>query len=367
MFLLVASLGFLASKTRGATKVLFGLGTVAVLCTVAGLRATTVGTDVAVYAVPLFNAAINLPLSEFLQIYSGTSVEPLFGIFAWITANAVMDIRWFLAALQMAVSLPVLITLLRVSPGHVGSGMLVYSLVTFGFSLNIMRQSIAAAILLLAFFALYRNQKLRYLFWLLIAAGFHLTGLLGVVFIPILYLFGRRSRDPSTARLVFPFGRVFWGTVAAISLVGTFLLGPRLLQSFSALKESYSYQLLNSQEGSLSGFAILFASVAVITYIFAVSLGLSEASIRQLRPVAAVLALGGVVSQYSLISPELGRIGTMFFFFAGVYFSLVLELIPAERARRAVIFALMLGSSSGYFFWIYVRGGSGDVFPYVFG
>jgi hypothetical protein len=362
-FSITGFLGFLASRSVGSRRWLLGAIALLPLCTLAGFRATTVGTDVEVYAAPIFEAARNVPLSDFLQSPLGGITEPIYTIFTWAIANSFQNLHWYLFFLQLVVVLPLLVTLIREFPTHIGSGLFVYSCITFGFSLNIMRQSIAASILILAFFALLHKKKLLFVLWIAVATGFHNTGILGLGFIPLLYLFGQQHEVRKHTVTRTNWWRPLVAFLSIALIISSFVFSPAILTWLSAYKASYAAQVEHVGQGSPNESAMLQFVLAAVVY-FLASRHVRPQLDSHLKPLLAGVGIAVIGTQYSIISPELGRIGMMFLVFLALFYPAALARLGDDRNRKAFVYTVMLVASLFYFVWVYVKGGSGEIYPY---
>ena len=140
-----------------------GLAIIAILipCILAGLRADTVGTDVKVYVEPIYHAAKE---STGFSDYMGQSwfyiwrykyvhdFEIGFTTLVFVIAKITGSLGMVLFFIHAFIVTPIYIGLRRMHKTYpISFGMLVFYLMFYNTSLNMMRQWIAMAILLMAF------------------------------------------------------------------------------------------------------------------------------------------------------------------------------------------------------------------------
>lgn len=167
----------------------------------AGMRDITVGTDVQVYVIPAYYAA--RASESVFQYMAVTKIEPGFALLVYGITQIFDSIFVILLAIHVIV---VILTYLSICnyQNKISSalGMLVFYLLYFNMSLNIMRQWMAMAILLYASKHMFSHKFIRYLILVGIASCFHETGLVGMLQCAIFAYLDKRSR------LVFRWGNV---------------------------------------------------------------------------------------------------------------------------------------------------------------
>lgn len=169
-------------------------------CILAGTRAITVGTDVAIYTAPLTEAAVQA--DSFMDFRQESWVE-LRRANVWLVKN-VADFEWGFCILIYIVSkifgslgmVLFAIQVLVIVPVYKGIcfykeklsiwfAMLVFYLMFYSVSLNLMRQSIAMSFLFLG--VQYLNRGRNKVFFILygIAISFHMSAIIGIIFFVI--------------------------------------------------------------------------------------------------------------------------------------------------------------------------------------
>lgn len=192
------SLLLIAMTEKRKTGIFVAASTVALLipCLIAGLRAQTIGTDVMVYVKPLTQAAIMADdLTEYFRTYWYASWRNLyamdydigFSLLVYVVAQLTNSLGAVLFAIQAFMIVPIYIALARTRRQFpVWLGMLVYYFLFYNCTLNMMRQWVAMAFLLLAFQML--TEKKQWQTWLLTAVAclFHSTA---VVALPLYLIY----------------------------------------------------------------------------------------------------------------------------------------------------------------------------------
>lgn len=176
---LLAGCVFLAKKAASAGDIKFVWGIIIALTVITGLRATSVGIDTEMY-IHNFNLVLNgqsnavygaestflFICNVLLQIVRSPQV--LLGIFALIT-NAFIILRFW--ELKDSVSFEVTV--------------FCYYASFYYFTLNIVRQFVAIAIIFWATRYIKKKQYLKFALFLLLASLFHQSALLGLIYLVI--------------------------------------------------------------------------------------------------------------------------------------------------------------------------------------
>lgn len=160
-------------------------------CLIAGLRDTSVGTDVLVYVEPLTNAALNSKsFTEYLSTYwfhiwtnyYTIDYEIGFSILVYIVTKIFRNIHAVLFFIQLLTIVPIYTAISKYREKYpVWIGMSIYYLMFFNSTLNMMRQWIAMGFLLLSF-QKFNNKNKKWIVYLIIACLFHYSAIIGLVF-----------------------------------------------------------------------------------------------------------------------------------------------------------------------------------------
>ncbi|WP_455137101.1 EpsG family protein [Thermophilibacter sp.] len=341
-------------------------------CLIAGLRDVSVGTDTSGYPLDYYQALSREPLTRVYANLSQTSaaVEPLFVIVVWIATRLFGSFGAVLFVLQLLVLLPLVSTLYReVDRSSIWIGILLYGLLVYGYSLNYARQMIAAAILVPVFFAASKGNYRLSLILCLLAAGFHITGLIGVLIVIVVFLSAAYCQDES--RLV-RFG-------VALSLVGVGacvlfgLVGKPLLNALVQLKPSYVDQIIGFGSGdpSLSalGLALVISIASIVILVLRKRASERRAGLAEREDVLLVVLVGlsGIFSQLSMFSVQLARVGTMLLTYVVILVPRIISTPFSSPARRRLYVGLALLAAFVYAVYLFVLNGVGEVVPYSFG
>jgi hypothetical protein len=155
---------------------------------IAGLRDSTVGSDMELYIVPIFNgiASNGQNLSEFIDSYPEIEIGYLF--VNYVIAQLTDQPFFLLLSIHILIIVPLYITAMRwreqLSPVLF---MFIFYMIFYQESLSIVRQSIALSFSMLAFTFFWEKKFIRYFLYMAIAFLFHQTAVIALSF-PLVYL-----------------------------------------------------------------------------------------------------------------------------------------------------------------------------------
>ncbi len=155
---------------------------------IAGLRDSTVGSDMELYIVPIFNgiASNGQNLMEFIDSYPDIEIGYLF--VNYVIAQLTDQPFFLLLCIHILIIIPLYITAMkwrdRLSPVLF---MFIFYMIFFQESLSIVRQSIALSFSMLAFTFFMEKKNIRCFLYMIVAFLFHQTAIVALSF-PLVYL-----------------------------------------------------------------------------------------------------------------------------------------------------------------------------------
>lgn len=191
-------LALIAYSEKKKLSVFLGFSVLALLipCLVAAFRSQEIGTDVMVYVKPLTQSAIvSKNLKEFFNCYWFLEWRNLyamdydigFSMVVYAVSKATHSLPAVLFAIQALMIVPVYIALARNRKKMpVWIGMAIYLLLFYNSTLNMMRQWVAMAFLILAFQMFLERKGYLTLVFAVVACLFHSTA---VIAIPVYMLY----------------------------------------------------------------------------------------------------------------------------------------------------------------------------------
>lgn len=184
----------LAEKMTRRSRYVTGFIALMIPCFLAAFRAETIGTDVRVYLIPMFENAKNARgIVDFfgrswMQLYTRRSVASIeigFSLLVYIVTKIFFSLYALQFFIQLLTIIPVWCALEKLSDyldkRIVVVGMIVYYAMCYNYSLNLMRQYIAIGFLVLSFSYLITGNKKNYAIFQAIAFSFHYAAISGLV------------------------------------------------------------------------------------------------------------------------------------------------------------------------------------------
>lgn len=183
----------LAEKMTRRSRYVTGFIALMIPCFLAAFRADTIGTDVRVYLIPMFENAKNAHgIADFfgrswMQLYTRrtvASIEIGFSLLVYIVTRIFSSLYVLQFFIQMLTIVPIWWALEKLSDfldkRIVVVGMMVYYAMCYNYSLNLMRQYIAIGFLVISFSYLIAGNKKKYAIFQVVAFGFHYAAIFGL-------------------------------------------------------------------------------------------------------------------------------------------------------------------------------------------
>lgn len=190
----------------------------------AGCRDSSVGSDVAGYGMRNYTMAYRSDsFSEYFNAFVTSALsDPLYHFIVYILSRFSENYHLGLFVYNLIFLLFAYAGMRRYNKifnTPIWIGMLLYYLALYNISLNIMRQSIAVSIVFFASSYLFENKYIKFMLFVLIAMGFHSSGLVGFLFLPM-YLIMNQNRGIKEVKQIVQ-GTIFIIIVCIVLAVGS--------------------------------------------------------------------------------------------------------------------------------------------------
>ena len=201
VFALSTVLFRLGDFTKQKQRIYIDFLAIMLVCLLAGFRSEMIGTDTRGYIQPMIKGAISSDsIKEFFRFSWGPSYNlktPLdyeigYTLVVYFASKIFKSIIVTQTILEMLVVLPIYCALRKKEDVPIWFGMLVFMLQFFNGSMNLNRQAIAMAFMLLAITYWMKDDKKKCILFLICAVLFHTSGLLGLI---IIFLYEYIGRD----------------------------------------------------------------------------------------------------------------------------------------------------------------------------
>ena len=365
-------IGFTEKKHKTVFAVA-GITAVLIPCVIAALRADSVGTDIGVYVRPMFENARNCQSfstywnSSWFSIWHYKYVyehEFGFSTLLYVVTKLTGNIGWVLFFIQAFTIFPIFAALsLNRRNAPVWPGMMVYYLLYYNSTLNMMRQWMAMGVLLLAFQLLLRKKYWGCLLLFVLAFSFHYSSL---IFLPIVCVWWFLSRFKRHA-LAEGSVRVSSKTLMVVLI---FVVGVLVLMNLKLILQLVVKLGLNRFANYLKGdkLSIMVGQIVLRLPIIGITI-FSWKRLRKATPEAAyfltTILLDLLSAQIVSIAKYALRIS---YFFACFSVLLVPYLFKYQKSRfeKTAVTIGLTGFYALYWVYFYVYTGAHETYPYYF-
>ena len=377
IFTLSTALSALACNFRNknhAASILLLAISMLPLCILAGLRDITIGTDISIYAERDFFDALSTP---YLQFLDGPAYGLLYDSCVWLAVNITHSHFAYFFILQALVVVPFTITFWRIDKRYTWVAMLIYSFIFFGYSLNLMKQLIAAAFVVASYCFVRKRKLIPFLIFVLIGMGFHITAALGFLLYP--YLLPLREKTIKNLRIkrIFQFAVIFIAALISVTFKAW-------LPMLASIKDTYQQQFGLMQFGAHSvaeffakpSYVLLTIALLLLTF-FAIILVMRNykavkskgftstfAQDDELISLSLILLLGFVMMLTVLVSPQLYRIGFYYLCLATVLAQLLMRRLSSAHVKYIALGGIIAVNVVA-FFVIFIVGHSCEIYPFT--
>lgn len=330
-----------------------------VYCYFAGARDLTVGTDTNGYAIHSYRVAISTDFNYFFFSSMYSIWSPLYKCLCWLSSNAFHSFFGYLFCIQAAIVAPLYLALHRGLPRYAAYGVLIYGLIFYPMSFNMMRQMIAMSFLLLAFIEANDKHLLKFAIWVAVAVCFHASAVIGAIIYPLVRFSISGVKESGGVRL-------FIVLVLSLLIVA---FAPALLRLTDELGFYSSYTSgihSDTAGGGLRTIVVTAAIGLLIAFMgWLFTKGHGSDSRLSLAGLVAVVAFGIICLPLSLISLWYYRVGFFFLYAAVLAVPTCAYNIRKWDSRVVFIIATTLLLALWSYDYYLIQG-SHQVIPYLF-
>lgn len=153
----------------------------------AAMRSENIGVDVPVYVIPTFYEVIDS--RSFFEAVDSIKIDFLYILLAYVAKFISTDLWSILMLTELCIVVPFWMAFIKLRDKlNPTFALFIFYCVLYNHTLNMMRQSIAMGMIILAVAYMIENKKGWMMFWFCIALGFHKSAMLGIA-LPVLYYF----------------------------------------------------------------------------------------------------------------------------------------------------------------------------------
>lgn len=346
----------LSDRSKGVLRGFFALCGILLVCLFAGARDLGIGTDTSVYGYSTYLSAMSRGLVEHVSALSASSA-PLFNAYAWVGARLTGSFGGMLFFIQLGSLLPFYVVIRKVASAKTAVCILIYMLLIFPFTMNVLKQGIAVSFVFVAGYFAYRAKLAPFCIALLTAVGFHLTAVVGI----LLYPLGLLVRDADSTKPLRRRTFAFVAIVVCVCYAVVILFGEELVRMVAPLRDAYSYQLNAIGQGSVSiGNLLLLIAFAVVGGMCLEDKG---KGLNRERSFLYILTVVGMAAyQFDVVAESLSRFAYYGVIFAPLFYQ---RMLVAQRRENFVLVVALLVLIALVFVYSIILMGNQAVYPYT--
>ena len=341
--------------------VLFSVLSISVVVALAGLRDFSIGIDTDNYlTMKLYwdGAIKSATLKEYIFDYIGGGyTEPFFALLIGVIAQMTGNFRLFLFIAHLIIILGIYIGAFRlrkhINPEWV---LIIFYLLFFNQSLNIIRQYMAMAIVFAFFADILERKYIRYSIVVIIAIQFHIISIVAFGLLLIHFLFY------APVKLGTPFQR----KIAFVSVLGVGVLSFKPLVRFAIdvglLHKKYDFIFERDKSPAIIVMGMLAISLAT-TVIFRKEMRQKSQHYDYMQ----LCSLCYFVLLFLTFFVGASKRIALYFGMTDMVTMALIESAQTDKKKKWLVRAGILGMTFIYWFYIYVFRNASETIPYVFG
>lgn len=327
-----------------------------------GMRSLTVGTDVRVYGIAVFRFAERFEhFTMRLFMRTESSIEWGYRLLNFIVSRFTDEIGWLLAIICLIVIVCVYLSLAGYkeycnSDISIALGIFVFYTLFYNESYNLLRQSIAASIVLLSTRFIWKRQWQFFIATVLIATSFHITAVFGLILYPLYVFIGVKGKRKMAYILCLAVASIFFASPYIINWI----------LRLSILPEKFMRYLIT---GGIKGISmnqlIIRIPFIILTFVLIDKVKKTELKNRYAF-FAVLLVLDLFLAELRSTNPTLYRMSIYFSYpkiFIYTELTSRIKMVGSRIDWSKVLVVLFLLS-----LWMYqiVLQGNGQTYPYIF-
>lgn len=320
----------------------------------AGFRAFGIGTDTKGYLNYTFYDCLNInTFAEFRKYIFNADVEPLFIVIDFIITRFTDNINFSYFVYEFILLLVVYIACQKIqSKKLISVSFFIFLILYFNRSLNMCRQSIALAFILLSMYYLVNRKLLKFLLIVFLAFGFHSTSLIIVPFYFLYNIFNSNTKKNYAKKILFFV--IFFLLILFYKNIVNFLI------THGILSDKYLFYL-NGLNSNISIFdTTIKFFVCVVLFFFQKIISKNNPNFKFFNIMYIVSVVLIFLGLYSGYAQRLAY----YFEYIVIFLLPDLRLIVKESKQRKLILAIIILFAMMYSYICYDYFGWDDTVPY---
>lgn len=350
----IANIKFNKKQTKRG--MFFSLISILILAIFAGLRDTSIGTDVDYYLTADLNLASNF--NNFFAYYNSCGEELLFALLVFAINKIFNNINFLMFVIQLIMTTLVYIEIYRNRKKfNMGISLFIYCIFAYPRFLNIIRQGIAISIIIFSMRFIEKKQLKKFLITILIASLFHRTAIIAI----FLYFLYRNVENKRKYNILFSYCMIF------IAVIGyDYML--KLLLNMGILPNKYDAFLTKYMRENIKiDYATAFYKLIWI-YLLLTTGKYMKPKDENYNFYIHLLVIDIILWElnYKIMNAE--RLSYYFGLIGMINFYPQLYNVKLKNKKQKIIILLSIVLISIlYFYWKFIYFHSGEIYPYKLG
>lgn len=345
---------YLSEKYKNNKKISYSLEIVAILTLsiLAGIRSLDIGTDVKTYVQPAFMHTIVSGLDN----YFTSQIEIGYMILNYLVSLFTHRISILLFVIQFIIIFFSYQGIKKICKDNSNMGFMIFIILFYNMSLNIVRQFLALAFLLYSFKFLYQKKYLITILIIILSSLFHKSAIIFLA-VPLLYKFAEKIKKRDIPSFVIAIATGLLTILLFDNLLSLFVKIGFLPEKYLFYQDHYVNATLNFQF-----IFIMVDLVIILLYLFQRNKKLNKENESTLFYYFALIDILFLIvgARYDVIN----RVGLYFRVPAYVYYLSKIDLFFTSQKNKKLVNYCVIAICLLIWCYIYILGNAGATYPY---
>lgn len=327
----------------------------------AGARDISVGTDTAVYGVPFFTYALDRTFTNYMATAGG---DPLWLILVYGLSRITTDVFWELFLIEFVIMFFTYKALKQYDLGkYTWIGFLVFHLMFYSFTLNLMRQFVCLSVILYSFKFVKQHKLKWYLLICCILIFIQKTAVVAIALYPMYHFTTGNYLSLFLERAKIPQGKFICKAIIVTGACAVVMFASRWIVYFSDLLGSFSSQVMYMQDEFNFVWRILIylMPLCVLMLIFEKDIVVRN---RDFEFFVLLLIVYIILWQLQGISRESYRMGFYFGYFLVISIPVLIKELK-RKSNRVIVLCLSIFLMGAFYIDYFVVHLYNQIYPYT--
>lgn len=352
VFAVVIFFAYCARISSGKSKLVMFCLSGGILVILGACRAETVGIDIQTYVKKYFILAQSV--ENIWQYVKYLGAEPLYLLLTYITAKVFNNIQFLYFFSELIIVVCVYLTIWKLREKlYFEIAVAFFALILYSQNFNIVRQSIAMAIILYAFSHLLSGHRKTYYFFFVLAVGFHYSAIVCIA-IDLLYAL---SESEFGKKLKFLFVLSMFLMVQFYDKIFVFVVSKIPILPKRYLADKYLYREFNIPISDMCIWGGIFLLAVVYVY-------RKKQNAEFWFYIAGICLMGTIIGAQATFANRI----CWYFQYVSIIFVAQKDLLPIKRNFQNCLlgYGVLTSVMALYFGVMYVYLNAAGTYPYTF-